>query len=122
MITSTRCSQITRLLTSAIKILPHNSTTQIISKWDLVSAWAHQVTSQQILEVEVALPRGTVITDTFQGGIMGQLGLSNSSLMILLIPSRCSIVPKGRLSITIKGLTRMVLTTQNALAVVSMLP
>jgi hypothetical protein len=72
--------------------------------------------------VEVALPRGTVITDTFQGGIMGQYGLSNSSLMIPLILCRCSIVLKERISITIKAPTRMVLTTPNALAVVSMLP
>ena len=125
MITFIRCSQITRLPTSATKILPLNSTTPIIiiSRWeeeDLVSAWVHQVSSRIIMEA--GLTRGTAVTtDTCQEGIMGWHGLSNSSLMVPLIPSRCSIVLRVRPSITSKGPILMVLITPSALAAVSML-
>ena len=74
------------------------------------------------MEVEADLPRGTVTTDIFQEDIKGKHGLSNSSLMGPLIPSRCSIVPRERLSITIMDPFQMAITIPSALAAACMLP
>jgi hypothetical protein len=74
------------------------------------------------MEVEAALQRGTVTIDIFQEDIKGKHGLCNSTIMAPLIPSRCSIVPRGRLSITIMDPIRMAITIPSALAAAFMLP